>query len=133
MTELEARTLCVDLDFTLCTHTGDYAAAVPIPGAREALEKLRADGWIIVIQTARHFNQWRTSADWLADHGFTYDQLVFGKPPARFYIDDRAIAFDGDWQLVRERLPVLPDRGSVTAAADSGHLTRAADSDRLAR
>lgn len=103
-TELEARTVCIDLDFTLCTHDGDYAAAVPIPGAREALARLREDGWVIVVQTGRHFNHWKTTVDWLAAYGFVYDQIVFGKPPARAYVDDRAIPFEGNWEAVCLRL-----------------------------
>ena len=100
----EVRTLCVDLDFTICTHRGDYGSAEPIPGAREALTRLREAGWIVVLQTARHFNHWQVTEEWLSHHGIPYDQLVFGKPPARYYVDDRGIAFQGDWRELSERL-----------------------------
>jgi hypothetical protein len=104
MTELESRTICIDLDQTLCLHDGDYEHATPIADAREALASLRQAGWIIVLHTARHFNHWRVTIDWLARYKFEYDQVVFGKPPARYYIDDRAISFDGNWAKVCEQL-----------------------------
>jgi len=106
MTELEARTICIDIDHTLCHRAGpsDYGQAEPFPGAREALHQLRHAGWIIVLHTARHFNHWRTTTEWLSRQGFEYDQIVFGKPPARFYIDDRAVVFDGNWTAVFEKL-----------------------------
>jgi hypothetical protein len=104
MTELESRTICIDLDQTLCVHGGDYQTAEPVSGAKQALAALRNDGWIIVLHTARHFNHWQITVDWLARYEFEYDHIVFGKPPARFYIDDRAIRFDGDWDEVCERI-----------------------------
>lgn len=112
MTADESRTVCVDLDFTLCAcETGSYADAVPVPGAADALAEIRRAGWFVVIYTARHFNHWRITTEWLVANGFEYDQLVFGKPPARFYIDDRAIPFEGNWTAVSERLrTVLTER-----------------------
>jgi hypothetical protein len=100
MTELESRTLCIDLDQTVCRSDGDYAKAEPVEGARDALARMRTDGWVIVIYTARHFNHWQTTVQWLQEHGFVYDQLVFGKPPARYYIDDRAIPFQNNWDEI---------------------------------
>jgi hypothetical protein len=105
MTSDEARTLCVDLDHTLCVSTpAAYDRATPIDGAAAALDRLRACGWTIVIYTARHFLHWRTTVEWLRQNGFNYDQIVFGKPPARFYIDDRAIPYTGDWTALCDRL-----------------------------
>ena len=43
------------------------------------------------------------------------DQLVFGKPPARFYVDDRAIRFEGDWGVVSQQ---VLSSGSVDRHSD---------------
>ena len=75
--ELEARTVCIDLDFTLCTHQGDYALAEPVPAAREALRALREAGWVIVVQTARHFNHWNADP-WQLDYSGNGGELAAG-------------------------------------------------------
>lgn len=87
----------VDLDGTLCTEekTFERSLATPLPGAREALERMRANGHTIVIWTARGWEQYRISKDWLDRHGFPYDQIIMGKPIANLFIDDRARRFDG--------------------------------------
>ena len=105
MTELEARTVCIDLDGTVCRSVPTaYADAEPIPGAVAAIRQLRRDGWIVVLYTARHFNHWKVTKEWLSAHEIEYDQIVFGKPPARYYVDDRAIRFDASWPAVLRRL-----------------------------
>lgn len=117
---LESKTICVDIDHTLCvpTEPGRYEDAECMPGAREVLKDLRSAGWIIVLLTGRHFNHWQTTTEWLSRNRFEYDQIVFGKPPARFYLDDRAIPFDGDWNAVRARILDVQhedDRSTVEA------------------
>ena len=116
MTSLERRTLCIDLDHTLCrSSVNQYDRALPVPGAADALRLLREQGWIVVIYTARHFNHWKTTHEWLERHGFAYDQIVYGKPPARFYVDDRAVPYEGDWPRLCERLNEL---AAVPAAGE---------------
>lgn len=109
MEPLESRTICIDIDHTLCVPTGanGYENSSPVPEARESVRSLREDGWVVVLLTGRHFNHWKTTVEWLSNNGFEYDQIVFGKPPARFYIDDRAIPFEGDWTAVMTRIRSL--------------------------
>jgi ribonucleotide monophosphatase NagD (HAD superfamily) len=92
------KTVLVDLDGVICTEESfvERALAQPIAGAREALQKLRAAGYIVVVYTARGWNEQRVVTQWLADHGFDYDGLHMGKPVADIWIDDRAIRFT-DW------------------------------------
>ena len=104
MNSLEQNSLCIDLDGTLAEITDDYSSAPPIPGAADALRTLKFNGWKIIIFTARHFNHWEITTRWLNDNHFEYDQLVFGKPTARFYIDDRGINFNGDWDSTVTKL-----------------------------
>jgi hypothetical protein len=99
------KTIMVDLDGVLCTEEVflERPLAEPITGAREALQKLRAAGYIVVIYTARGWGEYRVTRGWLADHGFEYDGLHMGKPVADIWIDDRAIAFSG-WKGALARL-----------------------------
>ena len=100
MTGTEEKTLAIDIDHTLCQSEGheSYQEATPIEGAREALSQLRENGWHIILHTARHFNHWKVTRAWLEEYGFEYDEIVYGKPPARYYIDDRAMRFEGNWE-----------------------------------
>src|SRR5439155_976778 len=93
------RTLCFDLDGTLCTNTfGDYEAAEPIAWAIDRVDALAAAGHRIVIFTARGT---ATGIDWgpvtrdqLERWGVTYHELRFGKPSAEIYVDDRAVSVE---------------------------------------
>ena len=58
---------------------------------------LKNNNNIIILWTARGWEQYRMTKTWLEQHGFVYDQLVMGKPIVDLMIDDRAKQFCGDW------------------------------------
>jgi len=95
----------VDLDGVLCTEerTFERSLARPIPGAREALQKLRDAGHTIIIYTARNWPEYRMTKKWLDDHGFVYDAIQMGKPVADVWIDDRALPFT-NWEQTLAQL-----------------------------
>jgi dTDP-glucose 4,6-dehydratase len=92
----------VDIDGTLCsTPAADYAAASPIPEAVAAINRLYERGHRIILLTARGTV---TGIDWrslterqLLEWGVRYHELVFGKPAADVYIDDKAIS-TAEWK-----------------------------------
>ncbi len=93
------KTICFDLDGTICTNTGgDYEAAEPCRWAIERINRLAQAGHRIVIFTARGT---ASGIDWeeltraqLARWEVSHDELVFGKPSADVYVDDRTITTD---------------------------------------
>lgn len=102
-------TLAVDFDGTM-TLAGPYEPGVPSvgiqPGLRQALAEWNAEGYRVVVLTARNpADVW----PWLAAHGLTpfVVAVTNTKPPAVAYIDDRAVSFGGDWAAVRKRVREL--------------------------
>ena len=98
--------ICFDLDNTLTTYpaiAGDYSTVKPIRKNISLLKKLKSDGHEIIIYTARrmkthHGNIGKVikdiagiTIDTLERFNIEYDELIFGKPIADIYIDDRAI------------------------------------------
>jgi branched-subunit amino acid aminotransferase/4-amino-4-deoxychorismate lyase len=90
------KTLCFDLDGTLCTNTGGaYDTAQPFPWAIARVNALGAAGYRVIVFTARGT---ATGIDWrevtegqLERWGVNYDELHLGKPSAAVYVDDRAV------------------------------------------
>jgi capsule biosynthesis phosphatase len=80
-----------------------------MPGAIQAIKRLRADGHVVIIQTARHMKtcdgnvgmvlakQGAVTLEWLSRHGVEFDEIYFGKPWADVYLDDNAVRFTG-WE-----------------------------------
>ena len=106
----DSKILCFDLDDTLCfpnhsasdSHT-KYGLATPNYPIINRLTRWFLDGHRIIIHTARRMLThdgdldkiqedvgWITQ-DWLEWHQVPYDELIFGKPYADKYIDDKAI------------------------------------------
>ena len=98
--------ICFDLDNTLVTYptiVGDYSTVKPINKNITLLKKLKDNGHEIIIYTARRMKTHNgnvgkvikdiasVTIDTLERLNIDYDELIFGKPIADIYIDDRAI------------------------------------------
>ena len=106
--------ICIDLDGVICELKKEgqtYDQLLPVPGAIEKLNQLKAAGHYIIIQTARHMktcegNVGRVQArigaitlNWLEKNKVPYDEIYFGKPWAKIYIDDNAFRFE-NWEQI---------------------------------
>jgi CMP-N-acetylneuraminic acid synthetase len=94
----EGRTFAFDMDGVLATLVadGDYTVARPNTPAVSLVKQLKAAGNRIVVYTARGG---KTGRDWgettkrqLQSWGVPHDELLFGKPPADYYVDDRMLS-----------------------------------------
>lgn len=107
-----AKDICVDLDATLATWSYPEIGP-PTEGACDALRALQAQGYHIVIFSSRLSPEIYTEQErcqtldkigkWLRDWKIPYNTIdtgVSGKRLALGYVDDRGIAFTGDWQHV---------------------------------
>ena len=95
-----------DLDNTLVTFPrikGDYSTVLPISNTINFLKKLKSNGHYIIIYTARRMKTHngnvekviedikKVTIEKLKEFNIPYDELVFGKPYAHYYIDDLMI------------------------------------------
>lgn len=86
---------CFDIDGTICSNTdGNYEDAKPYLARIKQINSLHEEGNKIILFTARGTT---TGIDWrpltekqLKNWGVSYDELLFGKPEADKFIDDKA-------------------------------------------
>ena len=55
------------------------------------------------LYTGRHILNSEVTIKWLKQNDINYDHIVFGKPPAKYYIDDKGISFDS-WENVLKNI-----------------------------
>ena len=88
---------CFDIDGTICNQVsdGDYSKAEPIQHRIKYINELYEKGNEVIFFTARGTV---TKIDWrdlttnqLQDWNVKYHELIFGKPNADVYVDDKAI------------------------------------------
>ena len=93
------------MDGVICTEekTFSRSLAVPLPGAVESLLDFKRLGHTIVIFTARSWNEYEMTEDWLNKYAVPFDRLICGKPIGDLVIDDRAIAFT-NWKEVKDKV-----------------------------
>ena len=96
------KTYCIDIDGTICTQEKDYSKAKPFLNTIKQINKLYDECHKIIFFTARGTV---TGIDWrditikqFEKWGVKYDQLLFNKPAADLYIDDKALNI-GDWNV----------------------------------
>lgn len=101
----DARTIVFDFDGTLCTRVspGEYDRIEPRHDVIGIANAFYDSGYKVVIYTARGMEtfcgdlqkierRWRAELErWLLTNGVRYDELIFGKPSADLYIDDKCI------------------------------------------
>ena len=107
--------LCIDLDGTICENKKDnqtYQDVLPMPCAVKRLNEYKEKWYYIIIYTARNMlthnnnigniiaNQGPILFEWLKKHNIPYDELLFGKPVADIYIDDKALKFES-WDNIK--------------------------------
>jgi len=98
--------VCFDLDNTLVTYPvipNDYATVKPIKKMIDLAKKLHSDGHTIIIHTARRMLTHKNNIGavikdigpitfkTLEDFSIPYHELIFGKPYADIYIDDKSL------------------------------------------
>ncbi len=96
-----------DIDGVIANKTkgNDYSIATPIVPNIKLINNLYEQGHEIVLFTARGY---KTGIDWLEitkkqmlNWGVCHNQLVFGKPDADFYIDDKLIGIDALSEVIK--------------------------------
>ena len=87
--------IAIDLDGTICTEerTFEKSLAKPIEGAIKRIQELYSSGHTIIIWTARGWEQFRITEDWLRENEIPFHSLLMGKPIVDLWIDDRALPF----------------------------------------
>lgn len=96
----EKKRFCFDIDGVIATIVPDkqYDLAGPQPDVIEIINSLYDHGHHIILFTARGS---LTGIEWtevtrkqLRDWGVKYHELIFGKPAADYYIDDKMLSIE---------------------------------------
>lgn len=134
----EKKTVCVDFDQTICKS--EYPGLGPlIPGAKEALLLLRALGFHIIISSCRscswnwdiyyentpfkHAKDRQVFQDmvrFLDENEIPYDEIddgTKGKVSAMYYIDDKGVRFQNNWDEIAFLIHQADIKSKVEAQA----------------
>jgi len=108
-------TNCIAIDFDgVLRKSNRYdktSFGEPSDGASNATKKIKDLGYDIIIHTCRGEHEHDEIAEWCEENDIKFDyinhspinrtlKLAKNKPNADYYIDDKAIRFEGDWESV---------------------------------
>lgn len=100
--------MVIGIDFDGTIHDWEHPVAgrrlgPPLPGAKEALERLKAHGHSIVIHSC---NREEVIAKWMDYWQIPYDVIWTSKPRCDLFIDDRALPFSS-WSEIMVMLDAI--------------------------
>lgn len=99
----------------------DVATKLWLPGSRSAIEDVRARGYEPFVHTCRaNWAEGRAEVEALLREAHL-DLEIVAKPEARFYVDDRALEFAGNW---RQTLASIPPTRKVIRELQARALQR---------
>lgn len=104
-----------DFDGVIHSYSSGWKGATeisdpPVPGIKEAIEALKANGFKVIIHSSRcgHDGGRVAIFKWLRAYGmadlFELDEVTDSKPPAIVTVDDRCICFDGKPETLLEKV-----------------------------
>lgn len=95
----EIKWIGIDWDDTVASNSGfpDFIPGEPLPGAVKALNKLNEMGYKITIFTARPWVDYQNIENYCEHYGIPVRRIICGKPLFKCIIDDKNVAFKGDW------------------------------------
>jgi len=123
------KTICLDFDGVIHLNARFVASTIiegePVPGVAHAIERLR-EQYNVVVHSCRCASDGGVDAikDWLMLHGIEVDDVVDYKPLAEVYVDDRAVAFDGDWVATLDSIDVFKPWHQALVDRYHAHKTR---------
>jgi len=119
--ERRHRDVCVDFDNTIIDNDPDSDTYLqPLPGARDALQTLRDEGYHVIVWSARSSPVWTGREGKILQmqailraHALPHDEVDMGdkgKRPCLLYIDDNAVHFTSWGKNLPEVLRRLKER-----------------------
>ena len=88
-------TIAIDLDGVIAReHHLDFGKKTPNQKVIDRMWELQEKGWRIVIYTARMDMDVDITRDWLIRNRVPFHHLVFNKPLARYYVDDKNLSVE---------------------------------------
>ena len=100
------KTFVIDIDDTICfTNNRDFENSTPNTKVIDKINELYNKGWKIVLFTARGakscktieekvLKYWDVTTKWLEKNNVLYNELIFGKMNADYYVDDKNISIN---------------------------------------
>ena len=132
---VKEKALVVDIDGTICpikqSHES-YGDLLPEPLMLARLRELHADGWHIILHSARGMrsndgnpgqiakNVTPVLLNWLAEHDIPFDELHMAKPwPGHkgVYVDDRSVRPREFVELSFDEIEALMERDRIALPA----------------